>query len=61
MTPSLFWIVAGVVVVGLLVYYFFGQKKGKKESSVITEPTKPEESPVPESPEETGQEEGPGI
>lgn len=52
MNSWLFWIVAGIVVVGLMAYYFLGQKKEKKEVSAI----KPEEAPrapeVPEAPEE---------
>lgn len=48
MTPWLFWIVAVVVVVGAVVYYLFGQKKGKREGPVTTEPVEP--------PEETGME-----
>lgn len=50
MNSWLFWIVAGIVVIGLMVYYFLGQKKGKKEISAIR--PEPEEAPeVPEEPE----------
>lgn len=48
----LFWIVAGIIVIGLVVYYFLGQKKGKKEVSAIKPEPEAEKAPeVPEEPE----------
>lgn len=53
MNSWLFWIIAGIVVIGLIAYYFLGQKKEKKEVSAIKpEPEKTPETPeVPEEPE----------
>lgn len=51
MNSWLFWIVAGIVVIGLMVYYFLGQKKGKKEVSAIKPEEAPEAPEVPEEPE----------
>lgn len=52
MNSWLFWIIAGIVVIGLIAYYFLGQKKGKKEVSAIKPEGAPEVPEAPEAPEE---------
>lgn len=46
-TSTLFWIIAVIVVVGLLIWYLMSSKKGgKTEMKGPTEPTSPPSSEI---------------